>query len=85
MRIFYTKIGFLDSLEELGYLVTLGPIPAKLGGRGPGWALQPGQAPPCALPPCRPGCVGGPPAIETTLLFSSAGPALPGCRGYLPA
>lgn len=42
MRIFHVKNGFLDSLEELGHLVTLGPVPARLGGRGPRWAFQAG-------------------------------------------
>ena len=86
MRIFHVKNGFLDYLEELGHLVTLGPVPARLGGRGPRWAFQAGWAPPCALPPGPLGCVGGPPAVEPRWLFSLGGLLfwVPAFRPQLP-
>lgn len=90
MGIFHVKNGFLDSLEELGHLVTLGPVPARLGGRGPRWAFQAGWAPPCALPPGPSGYVGGPPAVEPRWSFSLGGllcwgPWVPAFRPQLPA
>ena len=84
MRIFHVKIEFLDSLEELGHLVTLGPVPARLGGRGPRWAFQVGRAPPCALPPGPLGCVGGP-LLSCLSGHFLQGACFAGARGYRPS